>query len=113
MGSIDRPDTYYGYKQVKARLEEDNPDLYNLVMLLEQEYKHREIKTCAKPAYVLSRMVDLMVTTYRTEEKKDDWSLKKAMWSFIGNVKSQMKKPIQRDVETESEDDDLRNDDQE
>lgn len=88
MPSNGRPDTYYGYKEVKARLVNDCPEISELVKLLEQEYKHREIKTCAKPAYVLSRIIDMNISALKTEEKNEKWRLKNSIGSFTGTVKS-------------------------
>jgi len=88
MSNTKRPDTYYGYSQVKARLENDHQDLCDLVKLLEKEYKHREIKTCTKPAYVLSRVMDMLVSASKSEEKNEKWRLKDTIRSFTGGVKS-------------------------
>ena len=92
MSNNGRPDTYYGYKEIKARLEKDHPDLHDMVMLLEEEYKHRGIKTCAKPAYVLSRMMDLLISASKSEEKNEKWRLKDTIRSFAGGVKSVVRK---------------------
>ena len=92
MGNTKKPDTYYGFKEVKIRLEIEHPGLHNLVKLLEQEYKHRGIKTCTKPAYVLSRMMEMMVSASKSEEKSEKWKLKDTIRSFTGGVKSVVNK---------------------
>ena len=92
MASDKKPDTYYGFKEVKKRLDVEHQGLHNLVKLLEQEYKHRGIKTCTKPAYVLSRMMDMMVSASKSEEKNEKWRLKDTIRSFTGGVKSVVNK---------------------
>lgn len=82
----------YGYKWLKEKTEKENPDLHNLIILFEEEYKHNEIKTITKPCYILSRLTDVMTSFMKTQEKKPKWTMKDTFRSFVGGLKYRIKK---------------------
>ena len=82
----------YGYKWLKEKVEKENPDLHNLILLFEEEYKHNEIKTITKPCYVLSRLTDVVMSFMKTQEKRPKQTMKETMGSFAGGLNYRFKK---------------------
>ena len=82
----------YGYKWIKEKVEKESPGLYKLILLLEEEYKHKEIKTITKPCYVLSRLTGVITSHMQTQEKRPEWTMKGTINSFIGGVSCRFKK---------------------
>lgn len=87
-----RSNPKYGYKWLKEKIEKENPDLHNLILLFEKEYKSNEIKTITKPCYVLSRMSDVVTSFMKTQEKKPNWTMKDTMRSFVGGLNYRLQK---------------------
>lgn len=91
---VRRSNPEFGYHWLKEKTEKENPDLYNLILLFEKEYKNNKIKTITKPCYILSRLTDVITSFMDTQEKKPGWTMQDTIRSFVSGLKYKIKKDV-------------------